>query len=382
MRFRPTALALALTVVAGLAGQQAVHSADSHRPKPHAPQLLGDVVPVGTGTPVKLMPLGDSNTEGVDVVYEGYRGDLWHLLTSDGRPVDFVGSLSAGAANLPDRNHEGHGGWTIQGIYDNVIGFMNAAHPDVITLQIGTNDMNTEELVAAAPGRLAALIDRIGQTDPKVKLFVTTIPPIVSELGQRRAQGYNATIAPIVEQRRRAGQKVAFVDTGSGYVQPHDFGDPVHVLYGAASKGALRWYDALTGQTSTRYEAEQNSTATVVHAQRDTNYSASGGTKVGNIDYADSSVTFKVNAAAAGKYRVHLRGANGTGTTCTHNFSVNGGTASTVSYPSYGTTLEHWRMWSMQKVDIRLPAGPSSLKITKGTCSAELDSLDLTGPKN
>src|SRR6188768_1511169 len=68
-------------------------------------------------TPVPVMPLGDSITQGVNDTlppggYPGYRAPLWNQLVLDGFNVDLVGSLADGPASI-DRNHEGHGGFRI-----------------------------------------------------------------------------------------------------------------------------------------------------------------------------------------------------------------------------------------------------------------------------
>ena len=58
---------------------------------------------------VKVMPLGDSITDGDGGSYDGYRGYLYDSLDigNDGVPddVEFVGSLSSNHGD-----HEGHGG--------------------------------------------------------------------------------------------------------------------------------------------------------------------------------------------------------------------------------------------------------------------------------
>lgn len=326
---------------------------------------------------LKVMPLGDSNTEGIDEAHVGYRADLWQLLTSDGTQVDMVGTLSHGTANLGDKDHEGHGGWTIPGLFDNVVPWLQTYQPDVVTLQIGTNDMNTAAGAAAAPGNLSALLDRITQTVPQARVFVTSIPDFRDATATQRARTFNAQIPGIVAAKVAAGKRVAFVDIGPVYVQPSDFGDAVHPTYGASSKGASKWYGAITGWPTTRYEAES---ASIVHARVDGATSASGGSKVAYLDYADSAVTFSVNASAAGSYRLHLRGANGNGTPCTHQVAANGGAAQSVTYPSYGTDLPSWRLWTTPGTTVQLQAGANTVRVSKGACSAELDALDVSGP--
>jgi hypothetical protein len=64
------------------------------------------------------MPFGDSITQGFNVA-GGYRAPLFHLALAANRQVTFVGSASDYSVPTVDgvafpKNHEGHGGWTIE----------------------------------------------------------------------------------------------------------------------------------------------------------------------------------------------------------------------------------------------------------------------------
>lgn len=61
---------------------------------------------------VRVMPLGDSITDGFNVP-GGYRINLWQRMASGGHTVDLVGSGFNGPAALGDHDHEGHSGWRI-----------------------------------------------------------------------------------------------------------------------------------------------------------------------------------------------------------------------------------------------------------------------------
>jgi lysophospholipase L1-like esterase len=325
--------------------------------------------------PVRIMPLGDSNTAGADSARGGYRTDLWQLLAADGRQVDFVGSVTSGGPALPDRNHEGHGGWTIQQIHDNVIGWLQTQQPQVVLLQIGTNDMYSDDSTAGAPARMTALLNRITGAAPEAEVIVSTLPPLADAAHNRRVQAFNEILPGLVGAVAGAGRKVRLADTGGALIQG-DLIDPFHPGYGAVSRAAARWYTALTGIALARYEAEQTSNAALVNAVRlGNNVSSSGGTKVGKIDFADSSVTFTVRATAAGTHRIRIRGGNGMTTVCTHQLSVNGGPATVVQYQNLG-----WENWTMVGVDLGLNAGPNTLRFTKGACYAEIDAIYLSGP--
>src|SRR4051812_20494993 len=74
---------------------------------------------------VRVMPLGDSITEGTQVP-GGYRIGLWQRLAAGGYRVDYVGSQFNGPAGLADHDHEGHPGWRIDQIDANIVGWLNA----------------------------------------------------------------------------------------------------------------------------------------------------------------------------------------------------------------------------------------------------------------
>ncbi|GAB3944974.1 hypothetical protein GCM10029976_069980 [Kribbella albertanoniae] len=342
----------------------------------NAPAADGPAVPIERATPTKLMPIGDSNTGSSTGSGAGsYRPDLWQLLRADGRPVDFVGSGAACPANLMDPDHEGHGGWTISQIQANVVGWLNTYRPDVITLQIGTNDMYDDAAAGAAPGRLSALIDSITTTLPDVKVFVTTIPQLQDPNHHSRVAAFNYTIPGIVAAKVAAGKSVTALDANSGLFQPYDFVDMWHPNYGAASKAAVRWYAALTGQQVTRLEAEQSANASISGAptKRTQIVSASGGAKIGYIDLDTSFVKFTFEVGAAGNYRIRARGANGMNAVCSHKVSANGGPQAIVSYPSYG-----WDLLGVSKVDLPLNAGKNTVTFMKGDCYTELDAIDIS----
>src|SRR5690349_12885605 len=70
---------------------------------------------------VRVMPLGDSITDGFNVP-GGYRVGLWQRLVSGGFSVDFVGTGFNGPASLGDHDHEGHSGFRIDQIDASIVG--------------------------------------------------------------------------------------------------------------------------------------------------------------------------------------------------------------------------------------------------------------------
>ena len=189
---------------------------------------------------VRVMPLGDSITDGYNVP-GGYRINLWQQLAAGGHTVDFVGSGFNGPASLGDHDHEGHSGWRIDQIDANIVGWLQAYTPRTILLHIGTNDMNQNYDVANAPARLSALIDKIRATAPSVELFVAQITPETNATLEARVQAYNAALPGIVAGK---GPLTHLVDMHSANTTA-DLADGVHPNATGYDKMAARWFSAL-----------------------------------------------------------------------------------------------------------------------------------------
>ncbi|MFG1807587.1 ricin-type beta-trefoil lectin domain protein [Streptomyces sp. NPDC049040] len=178
-----------------------------------------------TTTHVRLMPLGASITEGYgSSTGNGYRGPLFTSLAAEGYTPDFVGNLRNGT--MPDPDHEGHSGWRI----DQIAGITDATlarwKPNVVTLQIGTNDLAQSYQVPTISSRLDALIDRILADDPGVTVLVSPLLPSTDPTIQANRAEYDRQVPLIVQAKKAAGKHVGFVDSGA--VKASDLYDDRH----------------------------------------------------------------------------------------------------------------------------------------------------------
>ena len=205
-------------------------------------------VTVAGGTPaqaesnggVRIMPLGDSITDGYNVP-GGYRTGLWQRAAADGRTWDYVGSGFNGPANLGDHDHEGHSGWRIDELDTNITGWLRTSNPRTILLHIGTNDIGQNRDVPNAPARLSTLIDHIRVLAPNAELFVAQIIPTSNAANETKTQTFNAALPGIVAQK---GPLTHLVDMHSALTTA-DLADGVHPNAGGYDKMAARWYSAL-----------------------------------------------------------------------------------------------------------------------------------------
>ncbi|MEV8435800.1 cellulose binding domain-containing protein [Actinosynnema sp. NPDC051121] len=283
------------------------------------------VLAVGTAqadSGVKVMPLGDSITDGFNVP-GGYRVDLWQKLVASGRTVDFVGSMTNGPASLGDRNHEGHSGWTIAQIDSNITNWLGTYTPRTILLHIGTNDMYGGDWSGASQ-RLNTLVDRITTLAPNADLFVATIIPLSS--GDATVRAFNATIPSMVQSKVNAGKKVHLVDIYRALTTA-DLADGVHPNAGGYSKMATAWYNALLSVPGSVGDPGTTTTTTTSTTTTTTTTNQPGG--------AACSASYRVVNAWGGGYQAEVKVAN------TSTTSLNGWTVR-LTLPSGHTVNNLW----------------------------------------
>ena len=239
--------------------------------------ILGCAFPltVAAADEVKILTLGDSITDGY-WTGGGYRKYLYHELEQKGYTnIDMVGPKGSdteyfnynGQSVTYDGNYAGYSGYAIQNIsgtetrsgileviqsdYGNGNNMISAYDPDVVLLQIGTNDIlsNYNDGITDRLDNLVEVILRSldGEDD---MLYVSTIPDI--NVAERydwlwsygmsysadpegftaKVQGcidaYNDSIQTLVAEKQAEGKPIAFADIHSVVDQNTDLYDGVH----------------------------------------------------------------------------------------------------------------------------------------------------------
>ncbi|MEW2372533.1 FG-GAP-like repeat-containing protein [Streptomyces sp. NPDC006656] len=160
---------------------------------------------------LKIMPLGDSITQGAHSSHEsGYRTTLWNQLAKQARYTpDFVGSVSSGQVGDPD--HEGHSGWTVGQVDSKIDGWLAAAEPDVVLVQLGINDLNQHFGDGPTTAhKLSRLIDRIQADRPGVTTIVQGLLPDTTGY-EDQVSAFNTIIQAEEASRRASGQHFTYV---------------------------------------------------------------------------------------------------------------------------------------------------------------------------
>ncbi|MFF7445864.1 MULTISPECIES: ricin-type beta-trefoil lectin domain protein [unclassified Streptomyces] len=165
-------------------------------------------------TPLRVMPLGDSITWGVgSSTGNGYRGALWNRLAADGHPLDFVGTVRGGSMSDPD--NEGHSGYRIDQIAALTDASLTRYRPNVVTLHIGTNDLNGNYQPSTAADRLRSLVNQVTAAAPDATVLVASLVVSTSGSEERYRAAYNQATRQIVSDAQAAGKHVGFVDMSS-----------------------------------------------------------------------------------------------------------------------------------------------------------------------
>lgn len=208
--------------------------------------LAGAFGVVGAPAQLRVLPLGDSITEGVDAS-GSYRSWLWRELAAAGVEADFVGTLSGvreGSADGFDADHEGRWGWRadqVAGIAEEVA---RRTRPDIVLVHLGHNDLwqgeEAEEVVRDLERVVAAL--RTGA--PAARVLLSTLVP-ASVPGLEGTAEVNARLPGLVERLGGAVSGVELVDAAAGFDPETMTVDGVHPNEAGARHMAASWNVAL-----------------------------------------------------------------------------------------------------------------------------------------
>ncbi len=261
---------------------------------------------------VRILAVGDSITDGYINTDNGYRKYLCYYLQQNGIDYDMVGPNNSwsetatynwnGTTITYDPAHAGNSGYSIMsysgrtGCYENLFSntyyvgdtssnMIAAYAPDIILLQIGTNDLLDARLEAgsgsgditettSALERLETLVDEIlGNMDSDAVLFVSTIPDIdaatrydwlsaysyiygidtyndipgLTAKVDECVDAYNAGVEALVAEKQAAGYSVQLGDVHSCIdIAAGDLEDGVHPSEQGYARMGAHWAEKIT----------------------------------------------------------------------------------------------------------------------------------------
>jgi hypothetical protein len=223
----------------------------------------------------KVMPLGDSKTEGAfnAGTQHSWRGYLRAKLIQENYKIDYVGDRSQRAHGdvLPyDNDHAGHGGYTIgpdtqtfctgcetTGIFEHIDQWLPPANPDIVVLSIGINDMfdvagRPANYKTTAPQRYQDLVNKIIQLKPGVKIIACTVEPVKWSTAFSAAGSDLGNLNDKIRQiaNASASDNIFLAEVHDDFMTTYaasDFYDDVHLNQQGAAKVANTIFSALTG---------------------------------------------------------------------------------------------------------------------------------------
>jgi lysophospholipase L1-like esterase len=134
------------------------------------------------------------------------------------------------------------------GISDWVAHSIQLHNPELILLQIGTNDVWQNRDLAHAPERLGHLIDLILGAKAGTYLWVSSITPLADDTKNQLVKAYNQAIPGLVSDRAGRGSAIAFVDMYAAFESHADWktvllgSDGIHPVDAGYEVMAESWY--------------------------------------------------------------------------------------------------------------------------------------------
>ena len=230
---------------------------------------------------VQIMPLGDSITYGYDVpnsVPGGYRSVMYSDLTAAGYNIQTVGSSTLNAnPNVPAAAaaQEGHVGYLIAGtgVYstfslnganiDQWLAPGNGVNPNLVLLEIGTNEIQGNYHVQSAPYELAALVTHILELRPNAEVLVSTISPLANAALNAEVNTYNKALSGpngIIAQLQAQGENVQLVNAGGSLTVADLSPDGIHPTAAGYTSLGHAWATAVEQALSNPRPAPEPST--------------------------------------------------------------------------------------------------------------------------
>jgi lysophospholipase L1-like esterase len=211
--------------------------------------MLAFTPSVSRGGTVKIMPLGDSITQG----YRGrdsYRRDLWLKLKETGADVDFVGSMKNNFMGAPahedfDMDHEGHWGWRADQILEKIDSWAARFKPDIVLMHLGTNDIGSQQDITETVTELKKTIAILRKHNPGVTILLAQILPVAFTYANIRIMTFNDALPELAKSLNSEKSPIIIVNHFNGFDATRDTYDGIHPNESGIKKMVVKWAAAL-----------------------------------------------------------------------------------------------------------------------------------------
>lgn len=217
-----------------------------------------------------ILALGNSITNGTDK-FNSYRRYLWQRLHKASYNVDFIGSWNRhhGGSQVPDpdfdMDHDGHSGWKASDIikppdWDSIRGnidkWLDRYSPDIVLMELGTNEVFQCIPAADALKDFALIISKLRKKNDSVKIFLAQIPPLGKQWASKKLCGgdisyeqavrlFNKAVVEFAGLNTSVRSPVIIVDQFADLDPATDTYDDIHPNEKGEKKMAERWFKAI-----------------------------------------------------------------------------------------------------------------------------------------
>ncbi|KFY15606.1 hypothetical protein V491_05632 [Pseudogymnoascus sp. VKM F-3775] len=211
--------------------------------------LLAGLVTPALSAAVKINPLGDSITGSPGC----WRALLYQkLVEASITDIDFVGTLPATGCGIEyDGDNDGHGGFLATGIVaDNQLpGWLAVSQPDVVMMQLATNDVWSNIATATILEAFSTLVDQMRDSKSTMHIIVAQITPMNPTDGCATCEAgiiaLNDAIPAWAAEKSTTESPITVVDCYTGYDTATDTYDGVHPNDSGNVKLADAWFEPL-----------------------------------------------------------------------------------------------------------------------------------------
>ncbi|KAI1416145.1 carbohydrate esterase family 3 protein [Hypoxylon sp. FL1857] len=200
----------------------------------------------GNGVPLRIMPLGASITHGYrSSDGNGYRKDLRDQLEKNGNKVNMVGERTGGT--MKDDESEGWDGYKISQVHDKANKEVPKDKPNLILINLGTNDCIQNDDIPNAGNRMISLLNDLYKESPRATVILSTLIVNANAKVQARTKDFNNQLKLLAGRYRAAGYRLVLVDMQSdaGPKLSDLNKDGTHPTDAGYKKMANIWFDGI-----------------------------------------------------------------------------------------------------------------------------------------
>lgn len=136
-----------------------------------------------------------------------------------------IGSLNTG--NMNDSDNEGHGGWRIDQVESTGVDNIVAYQPNLVLINVGTNDAAQNHDISGAGDRMIQLLDKVFSAVPNTTIILSTLLPNKNAATEAKAVDISHQFRDqVMNNYANSAYKILLADMHDGFlINPTDLKD-------------------------------------------------------------------------------------------------------------------------------------------------------------